>query len=604
MVTRLRLRTEIRDDQTLASYVGELARMNLQPSTDDFCRDMGTTLQDVATGQPRAIERIALVSGCEPDAIARAAFTTRNRSLVFRGQTLTLQVRSPRSIRFCPECLKDDVARAAADGARRPKHHAYGRPQWLVTQYRTCTRHGIQLAAVTTDRNHRRHDFTGAVMPLLERLDEIGADLVRRPASDFERHLEGRILEGGDGAPVGFGFSITARLCEMLGAVSLFGRWARHLGFDDATWQQAGAAGFEIAKGGIGDILAFLKGLRKPGARDSRDGPHNDWGIVYNWLDDTRDEEIEPLLEPIRDHIEENYPVAAGKRVLGRYVKERKMHSIWTASVEHGVLGTVLRQQLAAAGVVEDDPDKFDNHLLFPAPENRVLLEKLSRGISQLHARERINCERQNFPRLVDAGILSPIVAGVTSGFPLFDTADLDAFLEQLLERAVSYATKPDHLETLANARMRCVCGQPEIVKLILNGTLQSVGRLESVQGYASVLVDPNEVTPLVRGKELGGISPSDIISDLGIHNAGVVAMLDVHLPTVERMHPKRRCLQKVVDDAVYAEFKAKYASLRDLAREAGVNVRTCKAQLRDRGILPEPGFPPAVHLYLRSKLD
>lgn len=59
-----------------------------------------------------------------------------------------------------------------------------------------------------------------------------------------------------------------------------------------------------------------------------------------------------------------------------------------------------------------------------------------------------------------------------------------------------------------------------------------------------------------------------------------------------------------MVDDAVYAAFKAKYVSLRDLARKAGVNVRTCKARLHERGILPEPGFPKAVHLYLRSKLE
>jgi hypothetical protein len=604
MVRLLRVRAPIRADQTFTSYVGQLSRMNLQHATDDFCRDMGTTLQLVAAGDRTAIEKIAAVSGADPAEIEGAAFKRNGRSLVFRGQTLTHQVRTPQHIRFCPECLQDDIARAAAEGARRPHHHVYGRPQWYATQYRTCVRHGIQLAAIDVDvRSHRRHDLNGAVEPVLERLDEVADGLARRSASGFERHLEDRLMNGGTGSPVGLGFSITARLCEMLGAVQLFGRWPAHLGFDDATWQQAGAAGFEIAKGGIDVIIAFLRGLRKPGARDSRDGPHNDWGIVYNWMEDTRDEEIEPLLEPIRDHIEDSYPIAAGKRVLGRYVKERRMHSVWTASVEYGVHAQVLRQQLGAAGLIEDNRATFDNHVLFPARPNRILLERLSRGVSALHARERINCERQVFAPLVQAGVLKPIVE-VTSGYPLFDTAELDQFIASLIDRATPYATKPANLETIATARMRCICGQPEIVQLIQAGKLRSVGRLESETGYSSILVDPAEVAPLVKRGELGGMVAADIVADLGVPWSGLVQMLDVQLPTVRRMHPTRRCQQQVVDEAVYADFKAMYVSLRDLSRAAGVNARKYEVILRERGIQAEVGFPPRVHLYMRSKLE
>lgn len=120
----------------------------------------------------------------------------------------------------------------------------------------------------------------------------------------------------------------------------------------------------------------------------------------------------------------------------------------------------------------------------------------------------------------------------------MFDTADLDAFTDRLLNGATPYKTKPDGLETIATARKWLTCGQPEIVRLILDGRLESVGRLEGVEGFAAVLVDPLEVAPLVRGEELGGITANDIVADLGIHFAGVVEMLEVHLPTVERMHP------------------------------------------------------------------
>ena len=601
MVRQLRLTRSIRPDQTLLSYVGELALMNLQPTTSDFCLDMGTNLGALAMGEAAAIERIAFVSRNEVEAIDRAAVKRKGRALTLRGQTLTLQVRSPQAIRFCPDCLQGDVAQAAADGARRPQHHAYGRPQWLVTQYRTCVKHGLQLASIPSDqRTNLRHDFAGSVLPLLDRLGELGADLARRPASDFETRLEERLLGFADGE---LGFSVLARFCEVLGAVALHGRRPPHLGFDDDAWWEAGAAGFAIVDRGIDHVLEFLGDLRKPEERDSRDGPHNDWGIVHDWLEDTRDEEIEPLLERVRDHIEATYPTAPGKMVLGRFVKERKVHSVWTAAKEYGLLGSVLRPQLVGASVVPDHPDAFDNHLLFPAAPHRPLLEKLSRGISALHAQQRINCERQVFGPLVEAGILKPIVA-VKSGFPLFDTADLDAFVERLLNGATPHKTKPDEMETIAKARMKASCSQPAIVKLILDGRLKSVGRLEGEGGFAAVLVDPLEVAPLVRGEELGGTTANDIVGDLGIHFAGVVEILEVHLPTVERMHPTRRCLQRVVDDKVYAAFRAKYVSLRDLALEAGVHSRTKMVELRKRGIHPEPGFPDRVHLYLRSRLE
>jgi hypothetical protein len=604
MVMKLRLTTAIRDDQTLLSHVGELALMNFQPSTDDFCRDMRTTLHAVAMGEPDAISNIAQVSGNDAGTLERAAFKRRDgRTLVFRSQTLTKQARMPMHVRFCTECLTEDIDLAAALGMRRPYHHAYGRPHWHAAQYRTCVKHGLQLASVGTGPGHRQHDFAGAVLPLLDRLDEIGSSQIHRSASGLEQYLEKRILNGGgDDFLDGLGFSVTARFCEMLGAVALFGPWPPHLGFTDEQWQLAGSAGYQIASKGSPAITTFLAGLKETAERDSRDGAHNDWGILYNWMNETRDPELEPLLEVARDHIEMNYPVGVGKGILGRQVRTRKMHSVHSASVEYGVHGQVMRTQLAAAGVIEDDPSKTDNLILFPAGPNRTLLERLSRGVSALHAQQRINCDRQVFGPLVEAGLLTPI-APVQSGYPLFDKADLDAFVEGLLAKAVPYSTKPAGLETISAARMKMICSHPDIVKLIQSGKLTKVGRLENEWGYAAVLVDHAEIAPLVRGAELGGIVVTYIAADLGIPHAGMVKMLDVHLPTQRRMHPQRRCLQQIVEHAVYAAFKAKYVSLRDLSRDAGVNSRKFEVQLRHKGITPEPGFPKKVHLYLRSRL-
>jgi hypothetical protein len=599
MVMKLRLTAPLREDQTLASYVGTLAAINFQPDTDDFCRDMGTNLVHVANGHGEAIARIAQVSGVDADLVERAAFRrTHNRALVHRGQTLTLHARTPMTVKFCPSCLLT----VPPDWHHDPQHAVYGRTHWMAWQYRTCTQHCIQLASISTRSHGRQHDFMGAILPLLDVLPDMAATLVQRDSTGLDAYVERRLNGRSQEYLDGFGFSVAVRLCDMLGAVALFGRWPPHLGFDDQQWHLAGGTGYDIASKGADAIRDFLSGLKKTANRDSREGPHADWGILYNWMQDTRDPEIEPLLELARDHIESSYPIAAGQRVLGRKTKERRMHSVWSASLEHKIHVDVVRSQLSAAGVIIDDSGRYDNQILFPAPENRPLLESLARGVSALHAREYINCERQVFPVLVAAGILSPIVP-VDVGYPLFDTEALDRFIAALMANCVTYDTKPADLETIATARMKVGCSQAEIVELILQGRLKRLGKLGGVAGYASVLVDPAEVAPLVRGEELGGIVVTHITTDLGIPHAGLVKMLDKQLPTSWRMHPKRRCLQQVVDQAVYDEFKSEYVSLRDLSRAAGVNHRQFQAKLRHRGIQPEPGFPAGVHLYRRSTL-
>lgn len=185
----------------------------------------------------------------------------------------------------------------------------------------------------------------------------------------------------------------------------------------------------------------------------------------------------------------------------------------------------------------------------------------------------------------------------------MFDTQDLDDFISALSKDAVRYDTKPAGLDTVIDARRKAGCRHNEMVQLILAGKLSKLGVLSNVPGYPGFLVDSDEIARLVRGEDLAGIVVTRISTDLGVPHAAMAQMLDVHLPTSLGMHPKRRCPQRIVESSVYQNFKNRYVSLRDLAREAGLNPKTQLADLRRRGIKPEPGFPKGTFLFLRSSL-
>jgi hypothetical protein len=603
MVNLLRLLVDIQSDETFESYVCRLGSINFQPSGDDFSRDMSTTLHSVAAGAADAIRRISAVSGVGQDVLRRSAFVRNpDRSRCYRGQKLTLHARAPALHRFCPACLQEDIEKAVAAGSRRPHAHCYGRAHWHVKQYRTCVRHGIRMSELTSVASSRQYDLIGAVEPLLTELPSLAAGPEQRTANGLERYIERRFHEESHEYLDRFGFSVCARFCEMLGAVAVYGPWPPHLGFTDEHWHAAGAAGYEIASRGDRAIRGFLFGLKNKDKRDSRDGPHADWGILYNWLEDTRDRDIEPLLELARDVAQSIYPIPAGRKLLHAKVAERRMHSVWSASIEHGIHVDVLRSQLSVAGAIDPQIGQFDNHILFPAALHQELLQRLARGITDLPARTRLNCERQIFPLLVAARIVSPIV-DVESGCRLFDPVDLDQFMARMVGGAEPYEKAPEDMVSIAKARMKVGCSQTEIVRLVLDRRLTKLGTLNGRSGYASLLVAPDEIRPLVHTGHLGGIVITDIAKDFGIPHAGLVQLLDLQLPTEHRMHPVRRCMQQLVDQCVYDEFKSKFVSLRDLSRSAGLNAKTVMVQLRSNGILPEEHFPPGVYIYAKAKL-
>lgn len=603
MVTTLRLRMPLHSDETFSSFVEGLAMRNLQPSVRNFCADFRLSFRDVCVGEDRAVAKIAQLSGIDEASLSKAVFKRQaDRSYRLLGQHFGVPLLLPNTCQYCPACILEDMELDLS----RPALGPYGRRVWRMRPYRTCHHHGIELQRIECGRGYGSHSLREIVAPLLSSMATIGQAALRRPATPLEVYIAQRLAgEAGPAWLDELGFTVAVRLVELVGTVELFGPAARHWEHTEEQFRQAGKVGFEIVRHGPDAFRSFLSKLQATVEdRDSRDRGGKEFGLIYDWLWDNKHPETQPVRDLVCDHLENTTAIAAGRKILRRVVAERKLHSVWSASLEHGIHVKALRAQLVGARIVEDKPEAFDNHLLFPAKPHQLLLERLGRGITALYARQRIGCERQVFKPIVAAGLIKPIVES-DKVIPMFDPVDLDHFVERLTRSAVTYAEKPAHLSSIASAAKRASCSQPEIASLILEGKLKTVGRLPNVDAFSSLLVDHAEVIPLVQfEEELGGIVVSDICDDFGIPHAAVVKLVDDKvLPSAERRHPRKRRFQRIVLHADYVAFKAKFVSLRDVAKEAGVHGRSMRTQLSKLGIEPYPDLGDKAFMYDRTKM-
>ncbi|WP_338610595.1 TniQ family protein [Pelagibacterium nitratireducens] len=404
-------------DETVPSFGSRTGACNFQPSAVNFCDDMGFPFKALVNGERSSVLTLARLTRTDPQPLLANLFVRQDRrTLRFRGNDLSPLARLHGVMQFCPSCLQEDMA--AYD--RRVHLAPYFRYVWSARPYMTCHRHSLPLHQTTVPRSDRGHDFHRQILPHLPNLQKLTEGSVHRPATDFEHYIYARMTKRGDQWIDTIGFTMAIRLCEILGSVASFGRWATHIEHTRNQWRTAGDAGYQIVRHGPDALQAFLSDLQTQEGRDSRDGARSDFGNFYLWLTETRDPDIEPIKDIVRQHLIDSTPVGPGDTILGRPVEKRIIHSIWTASKDVGLHPQTLRSYLATAGVVPADPSPFHNHVLFPLEPNAKLLDQLSRAMSLKSARTYINCERTVFPLLMKEGHVRPIVQGASIN-PIFD---------------------------------------------------------------------------------------------------------------------------------------------------------------------------------------
>ncbi len=189
-----------------------------------------------------------------------------------RGETVT-NVRSRRTrLRVCVACIDD----AMSANPHLPADAAVAVPVYtLLDPIRTCPHHAMSLVQVADSHSFGEHyqDYSIAIADALEDLDSLRSRSIKRPVSEFERYLLGRLgveLRSLEPLLDTMNISQVMTICERFGAFHLHGRNALITQLDEPGQHAAAQAGFEIMVSGEDGLRDFVTNAYQPAAAEGK----------------------------------------------------------------------------------------------------------------------------------------------------------------------------------------------------------------------------------------------------------------------------------------------------------------------------------------------
>jgi len=601
---KLALTAQHRPGETATSIFSRQAARNMCVSARHHGREIDLPFQDVINGSPPAIARLEDLAGMSRGTLSPSTLTQSNgRTFVLNGQRITAGSLQRSVVVACPLCLIEDMH----TGPYEPALNAYGRASNEIVHLRTCRKHNVPHVLIGRPTSNYTHDFAAILRENFDAVPRLADDAKHRRTSDFEVYLEDRL--SGNRVSSSWldtlGFSAAARACEIFGAVAEFGTTPNLKTLTEEDWARAGATGFQILGHGISKTRELLLALQRREGLTGVSGPQHAYGRLYQWLAKSDDVDLAPLKDMVRGHIIETMPVGAGDEIFGVKVTQRRLHSLRSAAVQHGVHPKTAAKLLQRAGLAPHEVQGLtDNQVLLPAAPVDALMTRAARAIPRQSLHGHLDISRTHLTHLLNAGHITPIVEADDLD-ALFDPQDLDAFLASLKENAEVVTEPTPNQMPMTEAVKRACCGVPEVLSLLFGRKLDWVGWLKGGRGYNAILVSLTEVKAKTELPALDGITVDAINYDFGIPDTAVKRLIQIGaLPIVTATNPKNRCPIKIVPYNEYRHFKHKYVSLRDLSRESGRWSRHIPPELAARGIYPAPELREVgAYIFLREQL-
>jgi hypothetical protein len=215
--------------------------------------------------------------------------------------------------------------------------------------------------------------------------------------------------------------------------------------------------------------------------------------------------------------------------------------------------------------------------------------EDASATLSVRKAGEYLNAPRVQRDMLYRTGLIVPRVRASDHGAAdQFAPADLDAFLDRLIDGAEPVEAAGAGQADIPDAAKQACCGAAEIVRLILDRKLERKWRLAGERGYMSILVDVEEIRALVRGPDHAGLTGLEIKDKLSTTAKVAAALIKHgHLATITVVNPVNRCPTVIVPAEKVERFEREYISLFTLAKQQGRRFRKVKQKLDAADIRP-----------------
>ncbi|WP_312531768.1 TniQ family protein [Paracoccus sp. (in: a-proteobacteria)] len=608
-------RLPFNEDELAQGYFIRTGYFHAGVSLGAFCGFTQINRKDVRDGKKVFVDRLAGMSGQRVDVIAQNTLVARpNKTFHLRGEDLGISVIRRTEVRFCPQCLQEDIGYDSAINGGLLRF----RWAWLLRPVMTCRQHGVMLAELREPDTVKAFDLPKLIADHEFKLERLTHPPAQAPGP-LHTYVEARLWGKKDAVPWldGQGIEPAVKSCEMLGALIEGGPNALIKAYTAEDWARVGDIGIKICSQGsdtIADVLGQLK--IAAGRRSGRTGPQAAYGILFNWLNYMRGaEKFAPLRQVLRDAILDNFAIGHGEVILGEEVRERRVHSVNSFVTATGIKRFRLYRLMRKAGMIPETADEAAfNQWVFGAAEGEQLITRIQNSVPLNKVKEVLGCSKTQAEQLAQQGVIASIVptaegaVGLTQGY--YNRDDLAEFMAEVFAKASSFDTEEDGYVDLTRAA-RPLSSTIEILRWQLDGKLPGTRLLRCAKRLDHLRFRQSEVLSLVavrRGQDLCRFSSVAIALGIPISAVKKLASTDRGGPWLLQA-PQEICVgfagAAYVSMSEVERFQAAYATIAMISRTVGIHFRAVQKMLEERSILPafDPGWL-GTHVYLQADVE
>lgn len=601
---KLRVTVDFHDGhECRVSLAARLAYANGYPSLRDFLAVNGIGIKALETGQPEAVAMLAGWAGIDPERLRGNDIRSRGVGDIWLlGEaSMSRDMRPGLNHRYCPRCVTDDLSKGTGRIAARP----FVRVSWRTKAVRCCPSHGAELVEVAD--NEGGQDFPRFVEANLARIKR-EAEAEEVSTTGLELYVERRISGGPHGEYLDqLEAYVAVDLCRYLGRFAI----EHSSGGDDdgkSSWRNDASRGYAIAREGVAAIEAVVA----EAARHERPlalEMNAFFGKLRRWMLRNQDKpEFDPIIELFQDIAERHLPIGKDD-VFVLPTRQRRLHSIRSASIEYGIMEDRIYQLLMDAGLTEPSKET-SGRIYFDAQKGHDVIMAALETLTSAQLAEALDVSIDRARAILDAGLIPRVEEAANNSrvYSRVRRADFEAFKSTIATQA-TLLDEAGHRVLLAEAARKTNCSYEKILTLILEGKLSSSRRISN--GLLSGLViDPNELAQQIHQRrrsraERQKLAFYDAI-DTGtplvnarqverrLQTASGTARELIRLgflETVFALNPKTQRSQHYVTIASVDAFAAANISLNDIAGLKNVSTSALRKHLDAEDI--EPTFEP-----------
>lgn len=387
------------DDEAPDSLCDRLSIANGFSSKQVFMKMIVVNALSLAKADPLAINRLAQWSGHAPERLNRYGITATSKGLDFQlGNAMFRRTaRRGKRFRYCPNCIVQDLA----TGSGRPVSRPYVRFTWLTRDIVNCTAHARPLVEVP----HGEDDsFCRFVVQNRAAIETQAAEQISTSFLAVDRYAEDRI-RGESSEPYldRFEAHVAIDLCAHFGRFVKRNQRARS-GLPKAVRAAPSREiGYFLARQGEDVIrdttMAILRDERSKGM------VFKAIGSLGTWLRrNVQNPKLNDLVALFQDAAERTLSYAPGEVCFVR-VKQRHVHSVFSASLEYKLFEGRIVQLLKTAGIEFDDTLP-SGRIFFDVQPMHDILTAASKTITSKGARDILGVTEAVMAKILDSGLL------------------------------------------------------------------------------------------------------------------------------------------------------------------------------------------------------